>query len=89
MNFKDKCTIINYLIALAYQNQWMIGENEKSLLQYIQISLNRLSPELKEIIVNDFIELKDKLWYLEFYSKSSYYRLKNEAMTTFLNCLGV
>lgn len=89
MTYKDKSTIIEYIINLAYLKQWMVRENSSNLSQHLDSVLLRLSPEKREIIINDFIERKDKLWYLEFYSRSTYYRLKNEAMTSFLNCLGL
>lgn len=89
MEYKEKCQIIQYLINLSYRNrQWVIQEGESLLYQQIQMTLDRLSVEQRQIIINDFIIKQDKNWYLEFYSRSTYYRLKNDAMNSFLNCLG-
>lgn len=90
MEYKDKCQIIQYLINLSFRNrQWIIQEGESLLYQQIQVSLDCLSVEQRQIITNDFIKKQEKNWYLEFYSRSTYYRLKNEAMNAFLNCLGL
>lgn len=91
MTYKEKCEIIQYLVNLAHRDQSVlrVSENEVGLYSMIYGSLHRISIEHREIIINDFIQKKDRDWYLEFYSRSTYYRLKNGAMSSFLNCLGI
>lgn len=91
MTFKEKQILIDYLFVLAYRNQngLMVQEGKKSLSQILEGALSRLSPEERLIIENDFISKKDKLWYLDYFSRSTYYRIKKHSMTTFLNCLGL
>lgn len=91
MEFKDKQIIIEYLLTLALRQKHdlMIQEGGNSLVNLIDEALNRLSVEGRLVFENDFLNKKDRLWYLEYFSKSTYYRIKNDSMTTFLNCLGV
>lgn len=89
MEFKDKIIVIDYLFTLAFKHKHdlMIQEGGSSLNYIMNEALNRLTVEGRLIFENDFISKKDRLWYLNYFSKSTYYRLKNEAMDLFLNCL--
>ena len=52
--------------------------------------LERLSKDSYMIIYQDFVLKKEKNWWLEYYSRSTYYRLKTRAMEEVLfyfNCL--
>lgn len=91
MTYKEQSNLIQYLINLSFRRQlaFEVNESSSNLLVVIQHALNQLSVEQREIIQNDFIVKQDKNWYLGFYSRTTYYRLKGEAMSTFLNCLGL
>jgi hypothetical protein len=55
--------------------------------RYIQFAIDRLDEDSKTIIFNDFMAKKNHNWYLEFYSLSTYYRLRKIAVNKFLDCL--
>ena len=57
--------------------------NTKSVSIFDTI-LEILPQEQREIIVRDFINKEDYFWYLEKYSKTKYYQIKNSAMNNFL-----
>lgn len=55
--------------------------------RYIQFAIDQLDEDSKTIIFNDFMAKKNRNWYLEFYSLSTYYRLRKIALNKFLDCL--
>ncbi len=72
-----------------------IQENEKLYLSdkttrmLVDDALNELSPDEREIIVNCYIDVKKEGWYLDYFSRSTFYRLKSKAVNKFLHCLHV
>lgn len=56
-------------------------ENVRKKVDYIFLQLD---DQLSKIIYNDYFTLKKDNWWIFFYSKSTYYRLKNKAMDIFL-----
>jgi len=46
--------------------------------------LSQLDEQLSKIIYNEYMVSKKQNWWMYFYSKSTYYRLKNKAMDSFL-----
>jgi hypothetical protein len=52
--------------------------------QYI---LDSMIPENRQIIINDFIERKSYLWWMEMYTRSTYYRQKNKAVKELLEAM--
>ena len=57
--------------------------NSKSVSMFDTI-LEILPKNEREVIVKDFIDREDSFWYLERYSKTKYYQIKNSAMNNFL-----
>lgn len=53
----------------------------------IACSLESLSEEERRILEAEYLELKGKNWWMEYYSKSTYYRIKYRALTRFIHCL--
>ena len=41
------------------------------------------------IIKHDFLDQSPRNWYCNYYAKSSYYRLKKEAVEEFVRCLDI
>lgn len=60
---------------------------DKDYLFLIQESLKRLTAEEQRILNNDFLLPISKNWWMDYYSKSTYYRLKYLAVSRFLHCL--
>ena len=64
-----------------------LNSHDKDYLFLIQESLRRLTHEEQRLLYNDFLSPLSKNWWMEFYSKSTYYRLRHLAVDRFLNCL--
>ena len=45
--------------------------------------------EIERIIRKDFLDDRQVKWWLEHYSKSTYYRRKEEAIELFVDCLSL
>lgn len=99
-NFKQKdATIrkisINYKKVMFFENGSVICEGEednylmkeefykkiKSKVDYILMHMER---ELSMIIYNEYFSKKVENWWIYYFSRSTYYRLKNKAMNDFL-----
>jgi len=64
-----------------------ISSGDQAYLFLIQESLKRLSQEEQRCLINDFLSPLSKNWWMEYYSKSTYYRLRYLAGARFLDCL--
>jgi len=56
-------------------------------VEYIDSSLKQLDEDSYRILYYDFIKRNRKYWWNDYYSRSTYYRLKGDAMLKFINCL--
>ncbi len=95
-NFAKKKQLLNYLFVLWGQSKIISEESYASYEQkpflddfdyLMRNALNQLNDEQKMIIIKEFIEKKCPHWYLEFYSRSSFYRHKHQSMDIFIRCL--
>jgi hypothetical protein len=64
-----------------------LSQNDQVYLFLIQEALKRLNQEEQRLLVNDFLSPLSKNWWMEYYSKSTYYRLRYLAVDRFLHCL--
>lgn len=96
-NFKRKDAIIrkisiDYKKAMLIVNDNVIFENEsndyvvreekiKIKVDYI---LMHMEQELSMLVYNEYFSRKVDNWWIYYFSKSTYYRLKNKAMDNFL-----
>lgn len=55
--------------------------NLKAKVDYILIQLD---DNLSKMIYNEFLTKKNDCWWIYFYSKSTYYRVKRKAIDTFM-----
>lgn len=53
----------------------------------IQYSIDQLNEDERRILVTEFIDGKHNNWWMEYFSKTSYYRIKRNALTRFIHCL--
>ena len=53
----------------------------------IESSIEQLTQDERRILISEYIECTDKNWWMEFFSKTSYYRIKRRALTRFIHCL--
>ena len=65
------------------QNDYYVKEENKSALPFDYI-ISKMDEESKRILYYDYVVIQPKDWYLEYYSRSTYYRLKNIALDQFL-----
>lgn len=62
----------------------------KQIIEYYHMIIDKLSQDSQTIIINEFIEKRERDWWIEYYSRSTYYRLKTRAMEEalfYFNCL--
>lgn len=89
--FKDKTTLMKYMFdmrkKILNRDCLSLSSEEKTLCTVLENHVNSLPTEYREIIFNDFINEKNHDWWTEYYSKSTYYRLKFRAMDELLNNL--
>ncbi|MBQ1318117.1 MAG: hypothetical protein IIY53_08785 [Solobacterium sp.] len=64
-------------------------DNDGSLIMLIDRTLMDCSKETQCIIRNEFLEIPEDMWYLPFFSRSAYYRLRKKALVEFMNCLKI
>jgi hypothetical protein len=55
-------------------------EYHQKFIEAFHYLLDHMTPENRIIILNDFVEKKDHLWWVELYARSTYYRQKNLAL---------
>lgn len=59
------------------------------MIEMIEIMLNACSENTQIIIKNEYLNHKRHEWYLDYYSRSNYYRLKKQAISEFIDCLNI
>jgi len=93
---KDKIMLVEWHIKRYLQAKILIESSISNISQrphvidyyrYIQFAFDQLDEDSKMIIFNDFMKKKNRNWYLELYSLSTYYRLRKIAILKFLDCL--
>jgi hypothetical protein len=95
-SFVQKKQLISYLFVLWGQSK-MICESTHDSYDHCCVrddfdrlmrhAIAQLNEEQKKIIIKEFAEKKSPNWYLEYYSRSSFYRHKHQSMDTFIRCL--
>lgn len=75
-------------------HQWneMMSDKEEleKIIESFNFILSCLSEESRNMIEKEFIHKEGKYWWLEYYSRSTYYRVKTRAMEEalyYFNCL--
>ena len=76
-------------LLICEEDEGYLG-NKKDLTYYndlkdkIDYILLQMDKELSQIIYNEFFSNKVENWWMYYFSKSTYYRIKNKAMDCFL-----
>lgn len=63
--------------------------NYRSYVFYVDSAIVRLFPPYRILIEKEFIEQTDKFWWENYYSRTTFYRYKKEAMDAILSLLCV
>ena len=56
----------------------------KRIKDKVDYIMSQLDEQLKVLLYNDYFSIREVNWWIYYYSKSTYYRLKNKAMDAFL-----
>ena len=76
-----------------YERMSCVAENMKAyqddlaLVTIVDLSLENCSRVSQLIIRKEFLEISEKKWYLEFFSKTTFYRNKKKAVKEFIENL--
>jgi|LAHS01.1.fsa_nt_gb hypothetical protein len=60
---------------------------QEVLVNLIDRTLNNCSPEARFIIIHTYIRKDGNDWYIPYYSDSTFYRLKKNAVHEFTSCI--
>ncbi len=89
MSMEEKEFLVRYYLRKRQKKESLIKKDEeaKRFVELIDIVLSQMPREEREILINEFISNREGLWWDEFYSKSTYYRIKNLALNDFLSLI--
>ena len=82
--------LVKYIIdkKLKYSGNRMVHDaNSRELVAAIDSTIDTLYPEYRRIIENEYEKKAPKNWWTEYYSRSTFFRVKNEAVQQFLENL--
>ena len=95
-SFSQKKQLLSYLFILWSQSKINNSATERNhrrecidreFNQLMNQAFLQLNDEQRTIIMKEFMEKASPNWYLEYYSRSSFYRHKHHSMDTFIRCL--
>ena len=78
-----------YEIARCVRENQKCYDNDQQFVRMIDRSLEDCTPDTRKIIRKEFLEMQNTLWYMDFYSKSTYYRLRRRAIDEIIQCLNL
>ena len=85
----EEIEILSKAVGDAYRScrTRKIYEEDLALVTIVDLSLENCSRVSQLIIRKEFLEVSDKKWFLEFFSKSTFYRNRKKAMKEFIENL--
>lgn len=104
LGVKEKEIIIKYLAKSykiskkresIYQFQGNLREKDgiynedKTVIHLIDSTIEECTRNTQLIIMNEYFKNKEYDWYLGYFSRSSFYRLKRLAIEEFIDCLNI
>lgn len=92
--YRENCIHVAYIFRhyrrhLAMVQGKLLRESLADLATMIDYALQELAAEERFILEQEFILQSHGIWWMEYYSKSTYYRLKGKALARFLVYLRV
>lgn len=100
LTFKDKEALLmrvgrmyrNSVLKNKLHAEFIVQEAESAYINLevageINLILDHMPLDYARIIRQDFLEYRQRGWWKEYYTSSTYYRYKCKAMDTFLDCL--
>lgn len=85
--YKDKKERIESKKESSKKNYLL--DSDEEYVRFIDFMVSFMPLEFERIIKNDYLEKRKVKWWLEFYTKSTYYRRKREAVKLFVDCLSL
>lgn len=64
-----------------------IDKNKEKFILYMDMGLSVLASPQETLLRKTYFEINDTKWWMEFYSKTTYYRERDRASRTFLRCV--
>ncbi len=103
LNLKEKERVIRNMIKsykraqryLEIKNFEGVGEESSNyvsnqiLSHLVESALKECSKDTQLIIENEYMKKSFRNWYFEYYSRSTYYRIKHKALDEFIDCLNL
>ena len=84
---KSSNRIHRYEICDSVRENFEIYRYDKTTCMLVDDALQELTQDERKIIRYDYMHPKEGQWYLEYFSRSTYHRLKVQAVDKFLRCL--
>jgi hypothetical protein len=79
--------VLQQRLGSCVRSDFAVSPADHQYVTLIDTSLSCLEDDYKRIVRNDFLDPKPKNWWMEYYAKSTYYRLRQRALEHFLRCL--
>ena len=89
LSFEEKSRLVDYLFGILRKKAGrniMMEENDP-YSEVIMDHLHHLPKESRELLLNDYFYHIPRNWWQSYYSKSTYYRMKNAALDAMLDGL--
>lgn len=64
-----------------------LDTNKEQFIKYVDNGLAVLATSQSMLLRKTYFEVSDKKWWMQFYSKTTYYREREKASRTFLRCV--
>jgi hypothetical protein len=77
----------HHRLGCCVQSNYEVTSSDRQYVDLIEASLSCLEEEYRRIVTNDFLNPQPRHWWMEYYAKSTYYRLRQRALEHFLRCL--
>lgn len=87
MRYKQAKIQVMMFDARQQAAQPHVYEANMKVIEGFHYILQHMLEESRQIILNDFINRQDHQWWLNFYARSTYYRIKNKALKELLSFL--
>lgn len=82
---RRRMDISNYLGETAENSKTY--DSDRNYVYLIDRTVMDCSSDTRHVIINDYLKKSGPKWYVGYFSKSRYYRIRRDAVHEFLHCL--
>jgi len=70
-------------------NRFVLKDSDEkdNTIQIVEFALSQIDEVYRFLLTKEYIDCCPKYWWNQYYSKTTYYRIKNQAIDAFLTCL--